>query len=112
MLRDIDSRPGPSPYLKKLVKAGKLGFKSGEGFRKWSPAQQQAMTDAAAATEQWASKMTWDTADRAMDVLRKQGMEIVEPDLSGFRKVAEEVTQRFDGEMWSKGTLQKIQAVR
>ena len=23
--------------------AGKLGFKSGEGFRKWNPAQQQAL---------------------------------------------------------------------
>ena len=43
VLRDIDSRPGPSPYLKKLVKAGKLGFKSSEGFRKWSPAQQTAL---------------------------------------------------------------------
>ena len=47
-----------------------------------------------------------------MDLLRKEGMEIVEPELSDFRKVAQEVSQRFDGEMWSKGTLQKIQAVK
>jgi len=43
VLPDIDSRPRPSPYLEKLVKDQKLGFKSGEGFRKWSPEQQAAL---------------------------------------------------------------------
>ncbi|HZP77696.1 MAG TPA: 3-hydroxyacyl-CoA dehydrogenase family protein [Pseudolabrys sp.] len=43
VLGDIDSRPGPSPYLEALVKTGKLGFKSGEGFRSWSPEQQAAL---------------------------------------------------------------------
>jgi 3-hydroxybutyryl-CoA dehydrogenase len=43
VLPDIDSRPGPSPYLEALVAKGKLGFKSGEGFRQWSAEDQAAL---------------------------------------------------------------------
>lgn len=43
VLPAIDSRPAASPYLEKLVADGKLGFKSGEGFRKWSADDQAAL---------------------------------------------------------------------
>ncbi len=43
VLPAIDSRPAPSPYLQGLVADGKLGFKSGEGFRKWSAEEQTAL---------------------------------------------------------------------
>jgi 3-hydroxybutyryl-CoA dehydrogenase len=40
LLPDIERRAGPSPYLEALVASGKLGFKSDEGFHKWSAAEQ------------------------------------------------------------------------
>lgn len=36
VLFDLESRQGPSPYLQQLVESGKLGMKSGEGFRTWT----------------------------------------------------------------------------
>lgn len=36
VLFDLESRKGPSPYLENLVAEGRLGMKSGEGFRKWT----------------------------------------------------------------------------
>ncbi|MGC2122445.1 MAG: 3-hydroxyacyl-CoA dehydrogenase NAD-binding domain-containing protein [Xanthobacteraceae bacterium] len=42
---DLDRTPGPHPFLREIVKAGKLGMKTGEGLRKWEPEQADAVRD-------------------------------------------------------------------
>ena len=36
VLSHLDRTPGPSPYLESLVAEGRLGMKSGQGFRAWT----------------------------------------------------------------------------
>jgi 3-hydroxybutyryl-CoA dehydrogenase len=39
----LDRTPGPHPFLREKVKAGKLGMKTGEGLRKWTPESADAV---------------------------------------------------------------------
>lgn len=43
VLPDLDRTAGPLPYLQQLVESGRLGMKSGEGFRRWSQEEQAAL---------------------------------------------------------------------
>lgn len=49
MIPELDRSAGPNPFLEEQVGAGKLGFKSGEGFRKWSDQQQKELREQLAA---------------------------------------------------------------
>ena len=39
VLADLEDSHAPSPYLEDLVRTGRLGMKSGEGFQRWTPDQ-------------------------------------------------------------------------
>src|SRR5438132_745683 len=39
LVADLDRTAEPHPFLREKVKAGKLGMKTGEGFRRWTPEQ-------------------------------------------------------------------------
>lgn len=41
VLPDLDRTPGPQPFLRDLVASGRLGMKSGAGFRSWTDAERE-----------------------------------------------------------------------
>src|SRR3954470_12142178 len=45
LVADLDRSAGPHPFLREKVAAGKLGMKTGEGFRKWTPEQANAVRE-------------------------------------------------------------------
>ena len=45
ILKDLEDTHEPSPLLKRLRDEGKIGFKTGEGFQKWTPEQIQQSKD-------------------------------------------------------------------
>ncbi|MGI5970657.1 MAG: 3-hydroxyacyl-CoA dehydrogenase family protein [Oscillospiraceae bacterium] len=57
ILSDLEDSHKPSPLLERLKNEGKLGFKSGEGFRSWTP---ERTRQSAAALNEYLIKMLYD----------------------------------------------------
>jgi 3-hydroxybutyryl-CoA dehydrogenase len=49
IIPELDRLNRPNPYLEAQVAAGRLGFKSGEGFRSWTPEEMTAVRERLAA---------------------------------------------------------------
>jgi 3-hydroxybutyryl-CoA dehydrogenase len=45
LIGDLDRSAGPQPFLKAKVENGKLGMRTGEGFRKWGPGEADAVRE-------------------------------------------------------------------
>jgi TRAP-type C4-dicarboxylate transport system substrate-binding protein len=101
-------------YVTRLdyIQSGLMVLASADRWNRLTPAHQQALVAAAAETEPWASRMTHESAAASIEIIKKHGMEIIEPDLAPFRRLAAETLAKLEGELWSKGTLEKIQAVK
>jgi tripartite ATP-independent transporter DctP family solute receptor len=94
------------------IQSGLMVLMAADKWNRLTDAEKKAMSDAAAATEAWASKMTWETSEKSIALLKEKGMEIVEPDLAPFKKAAADALAALDGQLWAKGTLEKIAAIK
>jgi tripartite ATP-independent transporter DctP family solute receptor len=94
------------------VRSGLIVLISAEHWNKLNPEQRKAFEEAAVETEKWATKWTNDSVEASIDILKKNGMEIIYPDLGPFKKTAAEAIQKFEGDLWEKGLFDKIQAIR
>jgi TRAP-type transport system periplasmic protein len=81
-------------------------------WKKLNHTQQKALQNAVAETEKYVTQLTNDTVTQSYEICKKNGMEILTPDLAPFKKAAAEVIAKLDGDMWEKGLYEKIQAIK
>jgi TRAP-type transport system periplasmic protein len=94
------------------VRSGLIVLMAADHWNKLKPEHRKAFEEAAVETEKWATKWTNDSVEESIDILKKNGMEIIYPDLGPFKKVAAEANKKFEGDLWEKGLFDRIQAVK
>ena len=94
------------------VRSGLIVLMAMDHWNRLNPEQKKTFQEAAVETEKWATKWTNDSVEESIGILKKNGMEIIYPDLGPFKKIAAEANKKFEGDLWEKGLYDKIQAVK
>jgi tripartite ATP-independent transporter DctP family solute receptor len=94
------------------VRSGLIILIATDHWNKLNREQKKIFQEAAVETEKWATKWTNDSVEESIDILKKNGMEIIYPDLAPFKKLAAEANRKFEGDLWEKGLFDKIQAIK
>src|SRR5262249_54559250 len=77
----LDRTAGPHPLLVEKVKAGKLGMRTGEGFRRWGPGEADAVR--ARLRDFLAAEARKKKAERGGDGLRSWAPQAIQVSLDG-----------------------------
>ncbi len=94
------------------VRSGLMVLVSQSTWNKLSDAEQKALLDAVAPTDEWASKKNDEVVAMSIKGVQEKGMVILEPDIEAFKRTAAEIIrEKLDGEAWPAGLYEKIRAM-
>ncbi len=81
-------------------------------WNKLDPQEQKALQEAITPTDDWATKRTDQMVAEAIEGIKKEGMEVVKPDIAAFSSSAAKIVKdNLDGKLWPAGLYQKIKAL-
>lgn len=90
---------------------GLLLFTSAQRWQQWPDNVKAAMTASVQDTYDSLNAGFWESESQGVEAMKAGGMEIIEPDVDAFRSIALEEARKLDGDLWSKGLLDKVLAV-
>lgn len=87
-------------------------FMSKKGWDKLTPAQREIVQKKTTEAGAYFSELVNAYDASSMKRLQEKGMTVIKPDLAEFGRIAHEVNQRFDGDLWDKGLLKALQDIK
>jgi TRAP-type transport system periplasmic protein len=87
-------------------------FMSKKGWDKLTPAQRDIVQKKANEAGGYFNELVSAFEASSVKRLQEKGMVVIRPDLTDFKRIAQEVNQRLDGDVWEKGLLKALQDIK